>query len=281
MRRAAEAATGEDAAVQIESAANPRIRSIAALRDRKARTEAGATLVDGGRECLRALDSPVVVQVAVVCHDLVRSADATQAVDVVRQRAIPVIDVGERAFAKVAFGDRTDGIVLVVVTPRADLDGLADAVDAEDALVVATEDVEKPGNLGAILRSADGAGADAVIAVGGTDLFNPNVIRASVGTIFHVPVATAAATRALEWLRARGFRVLAARVDGATPYTTADLTGRVALVVGSEADGLSETWRGPGIEGICLPMHGTADSLNVSATAAILLYEARRQRKEA
>lgn len=273
--------TGEDAAVQIESTANPRIRSIAALRERKARTEAGATLVDGGRECLRALGSPVVVQVAVVCPDLVRNTDASDAVDVVRQRAIPVIEVSARAFAKVAFGDRADGIVLVVATPPADLDALTDAVAAEDALVVATEDVEKPGNLGAILRSADGAGADAVIAIGGTDLFNPNVIRASVGTIFHVPVATATAPAAREWLRDRGFRLLGARVDAATTYTRADLTGRVALVVGSEAGGLSEVWRGPGIEGISLPMHGIADSLNVSATAAILLYEAQRQRMEA
>jgi TrmH family RNA methyltransferase len=144
-----------------------------------------------------------------------------------------------------------------------------------------TEDLEKPGNLGAILRSADGAGADALIAIGGTDLFNPNVIRASVGTIFSVPIATATAAATRAWLGEHRLRIVTARVDADRMHTEADLAGPLAIVLGSEAEGLSEAWRGSDVEPIRLPMLGIADSLNVSVAAAVLLYEARRQRDAA
>jgi TrmH family RNA methyltransferase len=141
--------------------------------------------------------------------------------------------------------------------------------------------VEKPGNLGAVLRSADGAGADALIAADArTDPFNPNAIRASAGTVFTVPVAVATTEDALDWLRARGVRIVAARVDAETLYTDIDLTGPLAIAFGAEAQGLSGAWSTPGIESVRLPMFGVADSLNVSVSAAIVLYEARRQRGE-
>ena len=144
------------------------------------------------------------------------------------------------------------------------------------------EGVEKPGNLGAILRSADGAGADALIAADPrTDLFNPNAIRASLGTVFTVPVAAATTSEVMAWLRARGIGLVVARVDGATVHTAADLAGPVAIVLGSEAHGLTGTWDGPDVRAVRLPMLGSADSLNVSAAAAVLLYEARRQRDAA
>jgi TrmH family RNA methyltransferase len=268
--------------MQIESPANPRIRSFAALRERRARTEAGLTLVDGVRECGRALSGNVIVETAIVCDALVRTDAARALVTVVASssRQVEILRVGERAYEKVAFGDRFEGIVLVVRVPDTSLAGIENVTEDTDALVVVTEDVEKPGNLGAILRSADGAGAAAVIAVGGTDLYNPNVIRASAGTIFHLPVAAGAPGATLAWLRDAGFRILAARVDASTPYTGADLRGRIALVLGSEATGLSAVWDSTDVSGISLPMAGVADSLNVSAAAAILLYEARRQRAE-
>jgi TrmH family RNA methyltransferase len=146
---------------------------------------------------------------------------------------------------------------------------------------VVTEDVEKPGNVGAILRSADAAGADAVIAVGGTDLFNPNVIRASVGTVFSVPVASAPAADVASSLRAAGVRIVASRVDATDLHIDTDLTGPLAIVLGSEATGLSDAWRGADVAAVRLPMVGAADSLNVSAAAAVLLYEAWRQRRAA
>jgi len=189
---------------------------------------------------------------------------------------IELVEVSERAFERLAFGDRVEGIVLVVRPVPIALAGLELGLDSP--LVVVTEDVEKPGNLGAILRSADGAGADAVIAIGGTDLYNPNVIRSSVGTIFGLPVVAATAAEARAWLGERGIRIVAARLDAERLHSAADLTGPLALVLGSEAAGLSPAWQSPDVESVRLPMLGIADSLNVAAAGAVLLYEARRQR---
>jgi TrmH family RNA methyltransferase len=267
-----------DPRLLIDSPANPRLRAAVALRERRERDATGLTLVDGGREARRAIEAGVEVETAFVCPPLVTSGDARAAVNALARAAgrRELVAVSERAFEKLAYGDRGDGIVLVV-RPRSR--ALADLHLPEMPLVVVTEDVEKPGNVGAILRSADGAGADAVIAAGGTDLFNPNVIRASVGTVFSMPVVAAPAGEVAAWLRGRGIRVVATRVDAPTLHADADLRGPVALVLGSEADGLSAAWSGPDVEAIRLPMEGIADSLNVSAAAAILLYEAWRQRR--
>ncbi len=262
----------------IDSPANPRIRAAAALRERRDRERSGLTLVDGGRESLRAVGAGVEVETAFVCPDLLTSEDARAAVEGLRRRGLgeAVVEVSERAFEKLAYGDRSDGIVLVIrPAPRR----LADLELGPAPLVVVTEDVEKPGNLGAILRSADGAGADAVMAVGGTDVFNPNVIRASVGTVFSVPIAVAPASEAMAWLREHGIRIVAARTDAQRLYADADLTGPLAIALGSERVGLSAEWHRADVEGVRLPMAGVADSLNVSVAAAVLLYEAWRQRR--
>jgi len=260
----------------ITSPQNPRIRAVAALRDRRDREREGRIVIDGAREILRALRAGIAVEQLFVCEALCRNDDSRAALDEAAQRSVERIDVGERAFEKIAFGERAEGLVAVARPPSIALDALR---LPGDALVVVLEGVEKPGNLGAILRSADGAGADAlIVADGGTDLFNPNAIRASVGTIFNMPLATAPPGEVITWLRVHGIRIAAARVDGSRPYTQADFTGPVAIVLGSEAEGLSNAWTADGIEGVRLPMHGIADSLNVSVAAAVLLYEARRQR---
>ena len=161
--------------------------------------------------------------------------------------------------------------------------GLDTLVLPAEPLVVVIEAVEKPGNLGAILRTADGAGADAVIAADPrADLFNPNAIRASLGTIFARQVAAAPSVKVLDWLAERSIRVVAARVDAEALYTDADLRGGIALVLGSEAEGLRDAWDDPRVEPVRIPMQGgVADSLNVSVAAAVLLYEAVRQRSRA
>ena len=257
----------------IESPSNPRIKAAVALRERRDRQATGLTIVDGAREAVRALESGIALETAFVCPPLVTSEDARRAVDLAGERTI---EVGQRVFEKLAYGDRSDGIVLVV-RPR--VRALGDLELPPDPLVVVTEDVEKPGNVGAILRSADAVGASAVIAAGGTDLFNPNVIRASVGTVFSVPVVAAPVAEVAAWLLDRGLRTVATRVDAPDLHADADLRGPLALVLGSEAEGLSPAWSGAEIEAVRLPMEGTADSLNVSAAAAILLYEAWRQRR--
>jgi TrmH family RNA methyltransferase len=259
----------------LTSTANPRVTAATALRDRRARDRAGLTLVDGAREIRRALEAGVEVVEAFVCEPLLAGPDARGALDRLAIGSAPVQPVNERVFAKLAFGERAEGLIAVVRVPSIELDALT---LPEDPLILVIEAVEKPGNLGAVLRSADGAGVDAVIAASPrTDLFNPNTIRASAGTVFSVRLATAPAEDVLAWLRRRGIRVVAARVDADRPYTDADLSGPLAIALGAETDGLTDSWSGDDIEAINLPMLGVADSLNVSVTAAVLAYEARRQ----
>jgi TrmH family RNA methyltransferase len=260
----------------LTSAANPRIKAAVALRDRPERERRGLTLVDGARELRRALDAGVEVSEVFVCEPMLAGADARAVLDRLARGDAPMVAVGEGAFARLAFGERAEGLVAVIRTAGHRLDDLR---LPDEPLLVVIEGVEKPGNVGAVLRSADGAAADAVIAASPrTDLWNPNVIRASAGTVFAVPLAAAPTATVIAWLRERGVRMLTARVDARTPYTEADLRGAVALVLGSEEAGLGGAWVGEGIEAIRLPMLGVADSLNVSVTAAVLLYEARRQR---
>jgi TrmH family RNA methyltransferase len=272
----------EDGGVVIESPANQRIKDAVRLRERRERDTTGLTLVDGGREALRALQAGAVVETAFVCTPLIATTEAKRVAEKVAQdvgpfgASIDVVEVGERAFEKLAYGDRSDGVVLVVRAPRS---ALTELELPPNPLVVVTEDVEKPGNVGAILRSADAVGASAVIAAGGTDLFNPNVIRASVGTVFSVPVAAAPASEVVAWLREQGVRLVATRVDADRLHVDADLTGPVGIVLGSEAEGLSDVWRSRDVEAVRLPMAGVGDSLNVSVAAAVLLYEAWRQRR--
>jgi TrmH family RNA methyltransferase len=263
-------------APQIASAANPRIRAAGRLRDRRARDEAGLTIVDGGREVRRALEAGVIVDEAFVCEALVETEDARAAVRALEAAGARTWTTSEAAFAKVAFGDRAEGVVAIVRKPSTDLAGLR---LRENPLVVVLESVEKPGNLGAVLRSVDGAGADALIlADPRTDPFNPNAIRASAGTVFTVPIATGSSAEVRDWLRGHGLRIVAARVDAETDPWDADLRGPLAIALGSEADGLSAAWSADDATPVRLPMHGVADSLNVSVAAAVLLYEARRQR---
>jgi TrmH family RNA methyltransferase len=149
-------------------------------------------------------------------------------------------------------------------------------------LVAVVEGLEKPGNLGAVCRSADATGVSALIAADAwTDLFNPNAIRASLGTIFTLPVCEAVAPEVLAWLRQRQIKIYAARVDGSMLYTEVDYRGPAAIVLGSEAAGLTPLWTGEDVLPIRLPMRGVTDSLNLSVTAAVLFYEALRQRRPA
>jgi len=260
----------------LTSTTNPRIKAATALRERRDRDRTGLTLIDGARELRRALDGGAAIQEAFLCEPLLAGADARAVLDRLRADETPLQPVSETVFGRLAFGDRADGVVAVVRIPSLDL---ADLALPAEPLVVVIEGVEKPGNVGAVLRSADGAGADALIAADArTDLFNPNTIRASAGTIFTVPLAAAASSAVLAWLRGRGLRIVTARVDADRLYTDADLTGPLATVLGAEAEGLSTAWAGPGFEAVRLPMLGAADSLNISASAAVLLYEARRQR---
>lgn len=261
---------------RIESAANPRVRAVLRLRDRRERTEAGVTIVDGAREIGRAVAAGAVVREAYHCEELIRTDEARSAALGLRAVAAASFEVSPAILERLAFGDRSDGLVAVVEPPSTSLATLELPLEP---LIAVVDGVEKPGNLGAILRTADGAGADAVLVTDpATDPYNPNAIRASLGTIFRLrPVVTSPAM-AIQALTARGIRIVTARVDGTRLYHEVDLTGGLAIVVGSEADGLGPEWDGADLLPVRIPMLGMGDSLNVSVAAAILLYEARRQR---
>ena len=264
----------------VSSRQNPRFKATLALRDARERRRRGLILVDGAREIGRALDCGVVPAEAWVATERVRS-DAVRALLPRLASSAEVVETTPELLARLAYGDRDEGVVALFETPPSDLERLATMLP-EDALVAVMEQVQKPGNLGALLRSADGAGVDAVIAADPvSDIRNPNAIRASLGKIFSTPVAACSSAEALAFLRARGGAILAARVEGATDYDAVDMTGPVALVVGAETTGLSAAWSGEGVTSVAIPMLGLADSLNVSASAAVLFYEARRQRRAA
>jgi TrmH family RNA methyltransferase len=263
--------------MHISSTANPRVKTAARLRERQGRDDQQRIIIDGVREIRRALEGGVRVLELYIFSELCRDDDHQVVLKSADQAGAQRIEVTPAVMEKLAYGNRVEGIVAVAEPPRRTLTDLA---LLPDALVAVVEGVEKPGNLGAILRTADAAGIAAlIVADGGTDLYNPNAIRASLGAIFTVPVCAAASQAALDWLRQGGFRLLAARVGDGVEYTTADYRGRVAIVLGSEATGLTELWQGDGVTAIRLPMLGRVDSLNLSATAAVLFYEALRQRR--
>jgi TrmH family RNA methyltransferase len=262
----------------ITSSHNPRFRAASTLRGARERRERGQILIDGVREIGRAIGAGVTAVEAWVSVDRLEGPDAQEVLERLRSAAVEVIEVPPELLERLAFGDRNEGMVVVAEAPRATLE----TIELPDRPFVAVmEGVEKPGNLGAILRSADGAGVDAVvIADPATDPWNPNAIRASLGTVFTVRLAVATAAETFHWLRDQGVSAVAALVEAPLAYTDADLTGALAIVLGSETAGLSEMWRVPEVTAVRLPMEGVADSLNVSVTAAILFYEALRQRSQ-
>jgi RNA methyltransferase, TrmH family len=266
-----------DSARRITSPANPRLKAALRLRGRRERERQGLTLIDGVRETSRALAGGAVLREAFTTPAYCEDAECHAVLEALRGAGVTVTELGRDAFARLAYGDRLDGIIALAETP---LRPLASLELPAEPLIAIIEGVEKPGNLGAILRTADGAGVDAVIvAETSTDLFNPNVIRASLGTIFSVPVCVAATGEVLPWLSERGISIIAARVDGSVEYSAVDYCGAVAIALGSEARGLSDAWAELALAAVRVPMDGVADSLNVSVTAGVLFYEARRQRR--
>ncbi|MEN6450830.1 MAG: RNA methyltransferase [Thermoguttaceae bacterium] len=289
-------------AATITSLQNPRIKDAVRLRDRRQRVKQGRILIDGVRELQRAIDAGVTLAEAFVCEPLCRTSEAKRLLAELPGSGAELLAVSEPVFEKLAFGQRAEGVLGVAEMPRPTLASVAEQIIAprpavapavikprlvvapdalpQNAIVAVLEGVEKPGNVGAVLRSADAAGLSAVIlADPRTDLYNPNAIRSSLGTIFTMPVCEAASSEVLAWLREHDFSIVAARVDGSVPYTQVDYRGPTALVLGSEAEGLTAAWSGEGITAVRLPMLGIADSLNVSVTAAVLFYEALRQRQ--
>lgn len=279
----------------ITSSANPRIKEAIRLQVGKNRRRERRFLIDGVRETVRAFDSGYTILDVFVLEEPQQSqkgllhegmndvdskrAEKTLLLETLAQKNVPIWTLPLPLFEKIALGDRGEGegLIAVVQTPNTCWN---EEQIPNDPFFAVVEQVEKPGNLGAIFRSADGAGINGLlIADPLCDVYNPNTIRSSLGTVFRIPSQWGSSEQMLEYLRSRKVRIAAALCDGSIPYTDFDFRGPVAIVLGSEARGLSPVWREPDITPIRLPMLGIADSLNVSNAAAILFYEALRQRE--
>lgn len=268
----------ENNIIEIDSVQNARVKTAVKLRKAKVRKELNLTIVEGYREICRAFESDWKFSELYYCPELYLAADQASLIDKIIKSGIPAARCSEAAFRKMSYRDAPDGIM--ALSPLVGK-SLSDLVLPENPLILIAEDLEKPGNLGTILRTADATGVDAVIACDHkTDLSNPNVIRASIGTIFFMPVAEATTKETFNWLKKNKIQSIAAVPGSVKEYTDVNMCGGTAIIVGAEDKGLSEDWKKYADHNVGIPMLGKNDSLNVSTAAAILLYESVRQRKK-
>ena len=262
--------------MKITNLSNPRIKSIVKLGRKSERIRSGLMPVEGFREISSALEAGVDFREVYYCLDIADGELEGKLLDKLASAGAQMTEISGSVFGKIAYRESVGGIL--AVAERRD-HPLEDLPTGANPLLLVVDHLEKPGNLGAIFRSAEGAGATGVIVSDpSTDISNPNVIRASLGTVFTVPKAVAPATDVIPWLKRNGIAIMATTPDAKTPWNEADLASPSAIVLGSEDRGLGDEWLKESDIRVKIPMRGTADSLNVSAAAAILLYEALRQR---
>jgi len=256
---------------KITSFQNALIKKAQALREARDRREHGMTIIDGAREIRRAFEAGVdldkVFYVQGQQEELLKQLSTGK---------VESIEVSGQVMEKLAYGERHDGIVAMARVPVL---SLKDLKLSKEPLVVVLESLEKPGNLGAILRTCDGAGVEAVFVCDPrTDVYNPNVIRSSTGVIFKIPVVCSTSQEIYAFLKSKKIKICASQPSASKLYTQVNFKGAWALALGSEDQGLSDSWLALADMTVKIPMNGLADSLNVSISAAIILYEALRQR---
>lgn len=266
----------------ITSLQNGRVKDAAKLRQRRQREKQGRFLIHGVRELSRALDGQIDLEAVFYCPKSGEDEQRQKFISRLERCGAEIVNVSPKIIDKLAYGQRDTELLAIARTPQRTIESLT---LPENPVVVVLEHVEKPGNVGAVIRSADASGISAMIVAAtqgrpGTDLYNPNTIRASLGTIFTLPICAATSQETIEWLQRLECGIYAARVDAETSYTDFDYTGPTAFVLGSEAHGLSALWSGADVTAVKLPMRGAGDSLNVSVAAAVMFYEALRQRGE-
>lgn len=261
----------------ITSVNNPKIKQLVRLRQQKReREELGKFLIEGYRELSRALEGGHPIEFLYICPSFFLGENEWALIDKIKGQGGVVISCGETVFEKISYRDRPDGLIGVAPHLHVALDELS---LASTPLIVVAEAIEKPGNLGTILRSTDAVGGTGLIVCDEcTDVHNPNVVRASVGTLFTVPVVRETSERTLLWLKKQQICVVAATPHAKHLFTETDLSGPVAIVVGTEQLGLSDRWMKEADIQVRIPMRGVADSLNVATATTLLLYEVQRQR---
>ncbi len=264
----------------ITSPQNPRIKQLLALQQKSSeRRHTSMFVVEGARELERCINGGFDVDTVFCCPQLCETSSyGVPLLNISLPGGVTVVDVTPQVYEKMAYRGSTEGIIAVVKARPMTLESIT---LSENPLIVVLESVEKPGNIGAVLRSADAAGADAVIVCDPlTDLYNPNLIRASVGAFFSVPCVACTSEACIAFLKSHGIRILTAQLQDSNLYYGTDMRSPVAIVMGTEATGLTVQWREAADAHIRIPMLGRVDSLNVSVSTAILLYEAVRQRQQ-
>ena len=258
----------------ITSAQNPKIKDLLALQEKsKERRKKGLFVVEGRRELLHCIEAGYEPYSVFFCPEIISNSELDEVAD---KCSCNFYEIPQHLYDKVAYRGGTEGVIAELHCKEMNLEALK---LKENPLLVVLEAVEKPGNLGAVLRSADASGVDAVIVCDPlTDMYNPNLIRSSIGAIFTVPVATATSEETIKWLKDKGIKIYTAQLQDSEWYYDTDMREGTAIVMGTEATGLTTAWRKAADAHIKIPMLGKLDSLNVSVSAAILMFEAVRQR---
>jgi len=258
---------------QITSVQNPFIKSLVLLQEKsKARKQTGTFLIEGFREISLAIKGGYEIETVLFLPELVSESEINKLI----QNPFQIIEINKEVYQKLAYRDTTEGILAVAKSKSLKL---SDLKLSDNPLIMVVESLEKPGNIGAVLRTADAANLDAVlIANPKSDLYNPNIVRSSVGCLFTNQIATGTSEEIIAFLKERNINFYSATLQNSTSYHTQDFTTPTALVVGTEATGLTQQWRDAATQNIIIPMQGEIDSMNVSVAAAILIFEAKRQR---
>lgn len=258
---------------QITSVQNPFIKSLVQLQEKaKARRQSGTFLIEGKREIELAIKGKYEIETILFLPELISFEQITKSTN----SQIDLIEINKEVYQKLAYRDTTEGILAVAKTKSL---ALSDLKLPKNPLILVMESIEKPGNIGAMLRTCDAAKIDAVILANSkSDLYNPNIVRSSVGCLFTNQIATATTEEAIAFLKEKNIAIFGATLQNSNSYHTQDYTIPSALVVGTEATGLTQPWRDNATQNIIIPMQGEIDSMNVSVAAAILLFEAKRQR---
>lgn len=258
--------------VSITSSQNPKLKKAIRLHDSRGRRQQGRIILFGKAEILRAQQSGLAITELFTCADLLDDRKLIE-----RLQPKEHFSLTKELFQKLAFGQRGDGLVAIGDRPNTEFSNFNLETTS---LIVVLESIEKPGNLGAVFRSAAAAGVDGIILVDAvTDIFHPNSIRSSLGNVFTIPNCCVEGEMCKARLVESGFQLVATRVDGKQSYTDADLSVKTAIVLGSEAEGLSEIWTGPDVHPVTIPMTANVDSLNIAMTSTLMVFEARRQRR--
>jgi TrmH family RNA methyltransferase len=258
----------------ITSPQNPLVKQLSLLKEKsRERKKSGLFLIEGKRELSLAIKGGYKINTLLFFPDLFSESEAKA----MSQYGIEIIEISKEVFQKLAHRDTTEGVIAVVNTKNHKLETLK--LKAKNPLILVAEAPEKPGNIGALLRTADAANIDAVIIANPkSDLYNPNIVRSSVGCVFTTEIALASTKDAILFLQKYNFNIFSAILQESEPYHTQDYTLPTAIVVGTEATGLTQEWRNAANQNISIPMQGVIDSMNVSVAAGILIFEAKRQR---